>query len=58
VKDTNHDVHIRIFKKLIKTNDKTMEVDIINLLLSLYEITSLGGLKTLYKITPIEFLKN
>jgi len=31
VKDTNLNVHIRIFKKTIKANGETMEVDIINL---------------------------
>jgi len=58
VKDNNHDVNIRIFNKAIGTNDETMEVDIINLLVSLYEITSRGGPKTLYKITPIALLRN
>jgi hypothetical protein len=31
VKDINYDVHIRVFKKVIKTNGKTMEANIINL---------------------------
>jgi hypothetical protein len=31
VKDTDPDVHIKIFKKAIKVNGETMEVDIINL---------------------------
>jgi hypothetical protein len=31
VKDTNPDVHIKIFKKAIKVNGETMEVDIISL---------------------------
>ncbi len=31
VKDTNPDAHIRVFKKAIKANGETMEVDIINL---------------------------
>jgi len=31
VKDTNSDAHIRIFKKVIKANGETMEVDIINM---------------------------
>ncbi len=32
VKDTDSDVHIEMFKKTIKANGETMEVDIINLL--------------------------
>jgi hypothetical protein len=32
VKDTNLDVHIKVFKKAIKANGETMEVNIINLL--------------------------
>jgi hypothetical protein len=31
VKDTDLDVHIKVFKKVIKANGETMEVDIINL---------------------------
>jgi hypothetical protein len=31
VKDSNPDVHIKVFKKAIKTNGETMEVDIINM---------------------------
>jgi hypothetical protein len=31
VKDTNLDAHIKVFKKAIKANGETMEVDIINL---------------------------
>jgi hypothetical protein len=31
VKDINPDAHIKIFKKAIKANGETMEVDIINL---------------------------
>jgi hypothetical protein len=31
VKDTNLDVHIRVFKKAIKANGETMETNIINL---------------------------
>ncbi len=31
VKDIDHDAHIRIFKKMIKANGETVEVDIINL---------------------------
>jgi hypothetical protein len=31
VKDTNSNVHIKVFKKAIKTNGETLEVDIINL---------------------------
>jgi hypothetical protein len=31
MKDTNPNVHIRIFKKVIRTNGETMEADIINL---------------------------
>jgi len=31
VKDTNLDVHIKVFKKAIKANGETMEVDIMNL---------------------------
>jgi len=31
VKDIDLDVHIKVFKKAIKTNGETMEVDIINL---------------------------
>jgi hypothetical protein len=41
VKDTNFDVHIRVFKKVIRANEETVEVNIINLnLVSLYEIVS------------------
>jgi hypothetical protein len=31
MKDINLDVHIRVFKKAIKTNGETMEADIINM---------------------------
>jgi hypothetical protein len=31
VKDTDLDAHIKVFKKAIKVNGETMEVDIINL---------------------------
>jgi hypothetical protein len=31
MKDTNPNVHIKIFKKAIKANGKTMEANIINL---------------------------
>jgi hypothetical protein len=31
VKNTNPDAHIKIFKKAIKTNGETTEVDIINM---------------------------
>jgi len=31
MKDTNHDVHIRVFKKVIKAISETMEANIINL---------------------------
>ncbi len=31
MKDTNHDVHIRVFKKAIKANGKHVETNIINL---------------------------
>ncbi len=31
VKDTNHDVHNKAFKKAIKTNGETMEINIIKL---------------------------
>jgi hypothetical protein len=31
VKDNDHDAHIKIFKKKVKVNGKTMEIDIINL---------------------------
>jgi hypothetical protein len=31
VKDTNHNAHIKVFKKAIKANGETMEVEIINL---------------------------
>ncbi len=31
VKDINLNVHIRVFKKVIKANGETLEVDIINL---------------------------
>ncbi len=31
MKNTNHDAHIKIFKKTIKANGKTMKVNIINL---------------------------
>jgi len=31
MKDTNPDVHITVFKKIIKANGEIMEVDIINL---------------------------
>ncbi len=58
VKDINHDVHIKVFNKAIGANDQTMEVDIINLLVSLYEIASQGGPKSFYKITPIALLRN
>ncbi len=30
VRNTNPDVHIKVFKKAIKTNGETVEVDIIN----------------------------
>jgi len=31
VKDTNFDVHIKVFKKVIRAKKETVEVDIINL---------------------------
>jgi hypothetical protein len=31
VKDIDHDAHIGVFKKAIKTNGKTMEANIVNL---------------------------
>jgi hypothetical protein len=31
VKDTNHDAHIRVFKKAIRVNGEIVEADIINL---------------------------
>jgi hypothetical protein len=31
VKDTDLDVHIRVFKKTIRANGETMEVDMVNL---------------------------
>jgi hypothetical protein len=48
VKDTNPNVHIIVFKKAIKANGETMEVDIINLVL-LLGIVSLNGVKTTFK---------
>jgi hypothetical protein len=31
MKDTDHDVHIKIFKKIIKVDGETVEADTINL---------------------------
>ncbi len=31
MKDTNLDAHIKVFKKTIRVNGETMEIDIINL---------------------------
>jgi hypothetical protein len=31
VKDTNHDTHIRVFKKAIKANGEIVEINIINM---------------------------
>jgi len=46
---------LELSKKQSKPIMKLLEADIINLLVSL---KSRGGPKTLYKITPIAFLRN
>jgi hypothetical protein len=58
VKDISHDVHIRVFKKAIKTNGETMEVDIMNLFGFILQDTSQSGVKTLYKIILTTHLMN
>jgi hypothetical protein len=58
VKGTNFDVHIRVFKEVIKANKEIMKAGIINLnLVSLLKIISQNGVKTLYKIIPTAHLK-
>jgi hypothetical protein len=58
VKDTNSDVHIRMFKKTIKANGETIEFDIINMLVSLSGILSFNGEKTTFKTIQIALLKS
>ncbi len=44
VKDSDHDVHIKVLKKTIQTNGETMEVDIVNLFsFTLQDIISKWG---------------
>jgi hypothetical protein len=51
-------LNIRVLKKAIRANNVIVEVVIINLLVSLDEITFWGGPNTLYKITLIALLRN
>jgi hypothetical protein len=58
IKDINPDAHIRVFKKAIKANGETVEVDIINLFGLFSRIISLNGVKTMFNTIQIAFLKS
>jgi hypothetical protein len=58
VKDINLDAHIKVFKKAIKANGETVEVDIINLFGLFSRIISLNGVKTMFNTIQIAFLKS
>jgi hypothetical protein len=58
MKDINPNVHIKVFKKIIKINGKTMEVDIINMFGFTLKDNILEWVRTLYKIIPIAHLKS
>ncbi len=53
VKDTDHDAHIKFFKKASKANGETMELISSTCLVSLYKTIFKSGVKILYKIIPI-----
>jgi hypothetical protein len=55
IKDTDSDAHIKVFKKAIKTNDETVEVDIINLLVLFSRIVSLNGKKLCSRPSKMHF---
>ncbi len=57
VKDIDPDAHIRVFKKAIKANGETVEIDIINLFGLFLGIVSLNGVKTTFKTIQTTFLK-
>jgi hypothetical protein len=56
VKDTDLVVHIRIFKKAIRTNGEIVEWILSTYLVLFYKITSQSGVKNLYKIILIVHL--
>jgi hypothetical protein len=58
IKDTNPNVHIKIFKKAIKTNGEIVEVDIINLFGFTFKDISSNEVKILFKIIQVACLKN
>ncbi len=57
VKDTNLNVHIKVFKKVIKANRETMKASS-TCLVSIHETTSWNGANILYKINPIALLRS
>jgi hypothetical protein len=58
MKDTDLDLHIRVFKKIIELMGKLWKLISSTCLVSLYEIVFWNGVKTLYMIIPIAFLRN
>jgi hypothetical protein len=58
VKDVDPNAYIRIFKKAIKANGETVEVDIINLFGFALKNNILNGVNFLFKIIQIAHLKN
>jgi hypothetical protein len=58
VKDTNSNAHIKVFKKAIKANGETMEVDIINMFGFTLKNNIFEWVKTLFKAIQIVLLKS
>jgi len=58
VKDIDPNVFVKIFKKIIKVNGETMEVDIINLFGFTLRDTSLNGVKNVFKTIQTARLKS
>jgi hypothetical protein len=51
--DTNHDAHIKNFKKTIRVNGEIVKIDIINLFGFILQNKIQSGVKTLYNIISI-----
>jgi hypothetical protein len=58
VKNTNPNTHIIVFKKAIKANGQTMEVDIIDLFDFILKDNTLNGKKTMFNTIQIALLKS
>jgi hypothetical protein len=58
MKDTNIDVHIGIFKKIMELMGRLWKLISSTYLVSFYEIVFWNGAKTLYMIIPIALLRS